>query len=179
MCGHPAVRGRPREGPAAREASLWHRRKIWVSSSSPSVFRLQNQKWQSTTSWDFDASSPDVTLFNRPLCSSSEQDGEAQLHFLLSSLSRCGLMDHLWMSSCQASFYVKVGVVWAVIAGHGSPTGQRRARGRSLGVLGCCDWSWNGSMRTLVEISSLSERERERGMLSVSSACFKPRTVVS
>ncbi|KAA8588120.1 hypothetical protein FQN60_001314 [Etheostoma spectabile] len=35
--------------------------------------------------------------------------------------AKFGLMDHLWMSSCQASFYVKVGVVWAVIAGHSSP----------------------------------------------------------
>lgn len=38
----------------------------------------------------------------------------------LCSLSQCGLMDHLWMFFCQASFYFKVGVVWVVIVGHRS-----------------------------------------------------------
>lgn len=47
------------------------------------------------------------------------------LGLLLSSLSHCGLMDHLWMSSCQASFYVKVGVVWAVIVAASFRTAQR------------------------------------------------------
>ncbi|TNN26801.1 Alkyldihydroxyacetonephosphate synthase, peroxisomal [Liparis tanakae] len=38
------------------------------------------------------------------------------------------------MSSCQAGSHVKVGVVWAVMAGQRSPQ-DRRARGRGLGVL--------------------------------------------
>lgn len=61
-----------------------------------------------------------------------------KLFFPLSSVSRRGLMDHLWMSSCQASFNVKGGARWAEIVGHSSPqdsTGPRDSAGECLAVV--------------------------------------------
>lgn len=85
-------------------------------------------------------------------------------------------MDHLWMFSCQASFYVKVGVVWVAIVGRSSP---QDSAGREDTTWKCFTVAIDretDQWRLLVEISYLSAWEQ----CSLNScARFKPPTIVS
>lgn len=87
---------------------------------------FKSQKWQSTIWCNFkhDGEQPEALmslyLTSHYVVAVKSTVTQFRHGLRLCSLSQCGLMDHLWMFFCQASFYFKVGVVWVVIVGHRS-----------------------------------------------------------
>lgn len=146
VCGHPAVWGKPWEGPAAREASLRHRCKVWVRASfSCLAILLKKYTW--------------LTSGRDPTCVKMtyqfDPNSTPQRHFIWAAI-----VQQQWRGA-QLQICLLVG--WW-ITGRGPqvrptfvlkevwlrrPSGQHSGRGHS-----CSDWSWNRSFRSLAGCQS-------------------------